>query len=357
MAEMATPWRRSPARPMITVAELLDRVAAVPRGSAHPPAVCDHDPGVSVDALLRREGRAAQGQDRPARLHGGSPAQTRRAAVAVSTFLAAGSVVGVALSNNTATYELGTTAQPVDAPPVGQSAPAPAGGPDQQATVLDTSAGPGALAAGSEPSADWTAVAFPPAVGASTGDPSAGSADTSATSATSGDEASKADAETRGDDDNSGSDDGDGGTRSSASNSRDSDSTPASSTSRDDEVVVADGGSAKPAPATSEALIPGGVAPGDAAPDGAQSGEETAGGAVSVDDPDGEDTAPASGDSTEEGSDPADESGDSTDTGSDTDEAAGASDADSGSSSADEQSKTAEATDGDDGGSAGESAA
>lgn len=346
MAEMATPWRRSPARPTISVAELLDRVAAVPRGTAHAPAVCDHEPGVSVDALLRREGRAAQGQDRSARPHGGAPAQTRRAAVAVSTFLAAGSVVGVALSSSgTAQYELGTTAQPVDAPPVGQGAPAPVGG---QAPVLDTPAAAGALAAGSEPSPDWTAVAFPPAVGSSAGDPAAGSAGApepsapSTASATSGDEASNADADARDDDESGSDDDRDGGTRSSASDSRDSDSPSDRSTSRDDdEVVLAEGGSATPAPAPTDAVIPGGVAAGDADADDAESGAGTGGGAGSVDDADDGDSTPATDDSIDEGPDAADGSG--TDTGSDTDgaAAAGDSDSESGSSTDEEQSGTA----------------
>ena len=62
--------------------------------------------------------------------------------MAVSTLLAAGSVVGVALGSNTTTYtELGNTAQPVDAPPVGQS---PAGEqnlvPGEQPPVLDDAA-------------------------------------------------------------------------------------------------------------------------------------------------------------------------------------------------------------------------
>src|SRR4051794_9977499 len=97
VADMATHWRHSTARPMVTVAELLSRVAAVPRGSACAPAVCEHEPGVSVDALLRREGRPVPAQERPAahplgRLSvppdGGSAGRRLRAAAAVSTFLA-----------------------------------------------------------------------------------------------------------------------------------------------------------------------------------------------------------------------------------------------------------------------------
>ena len=218
MAEMATRWRHSTARPMVTVAELLGRAAAVPRGSACTPAVSDHEPGVSVDALLRREGRATPAQDRPAHPHarrsaipdGGSPGRTRRTAVAASTLLAAGSVVGVSLSSNTTEYaELGNTAQPVDTPPVGQSPPAPAGGqnlvPGQQSPVLGAAASTGGLAAGSGPSADWTAVAFPPTAGSSAADPSAGSAKTPDTAAdaalASGDKRRAADPEPRGDDD------------------------------------------------------------------------------------------------------------------------------------------------------------
>jgi hypothetical protein len=369
VAEMATRWRRSTARSMVTVAELLDRAAAVPRGSACTPAMSERRPAVSVDALLRREGRATQAQDRPAHPHGrrsatpdgGSPGRTRRTAVAASTLLAAGSVIGVALSSNTTEYaELGNTAQPVDAPPVGQSPPTPAGGqnlaPGEQTSVLGAAASTGALTAGSGPSADWTAVAFPPTTGSSADDPSAGSAETSDTTAdaaaASGDEASAADPESRGDDDISGSDDdGNGGTPSSGSGSR-AGSTPASSTPQDDDVVLADGGSADPAPATSEDLIPDGVAPGGAAPDGGESG----GGAVSVDDQDDQDAPPAADDSTEEGPGAVDEAGSSTDTESGTDEATGDSDAESGSSSADEPDGAAEATDGGDG-SAGEPAA
>jgi hypothetical protein len=394
VAEMATRWRRPTARPMVTVAELLARAAAVPRGSACTPVVSDHTPGVSVDALLRREGRATPAKDRPAHPHarrsaipdGGSPGRTRRAAVAASTLLAAGSVVGVSLSSNSTGYaELGNTAQPVNAPPVGQSPPAPAGGqnivPGEQAPVLGATASTGALAAGSGPSADWTAVAFPPTAGSRAADPSVGSAKTSDTTAdaaiASGDKTSAADPEPRGDEDTSGSDDdGNGGTPSSGSRARGSVSTPASSTPPDDDVVLADGGPAEPAPATSEALIPGGAAPDvpapdsttpdsttpdsttpdSGAPDGGESGEESSGGAGSVDDPDDQDTPPAADDSTEQSPDALDESGSSTDTESGTDEGTGGSDAESGSSSSDEPDSAAEASDGGDG-SAGEPAA
>ena len=387
MAEMATRWRRPTARPMVTVAELLARAAAVPRGSACTRVVSDHTPGVSVDALLRREGRATPAKDRPAHPHarrsaipdGGSPGRTRRAAVAASTLLAAGSVVGVSLSSNSTGYaELGNTAQPVNAPPVGQSPPAPAGG---QNIVPGATASTGALAAGSGPSADWTAVAFPPTAGSRAADPSVGSAKTSDTTAdaaiASGDKTSAADPEPRGDEDTSGSDDdGNGGTPSSSSRARGSVSTPASSTPPDDDVVLADGGPAEPAPATSEALIPGGAAPDgptpdsttpdsttpdsttpdSGAPDGGESGEESSGGAGSVDDPDDQDTPPAADDSTEQSPDALDESGSSTDTESGTDKGTGGSDAESGSSSSDEPDSAAEASDGGDG-SAGEPAA
>ena len=389
MAEMATRWRRPTARPMVTVAELLARAAAVPRGSACTRVVSDHTPGVSVDALLRREGRATPAKDRPAHPHarrsaipdGGSPGRTRRAAVAASTLLAAGSVVGVSLSSNSTGYaELGNTAQPVNAPPVGQSPPAPAGGqnivPGEQAPVLGATASTGALAAGSGPSADWTAVAFPPTAGSRAADPSVGSAKTSDTTAdaaiASGDKTSAADPEPRGDEDTSGSDDdGNGGTPSSGSRARGSVSTPASSTPPDDDVVLAEGGPAEPAPATSEALIPGGAAPDgpapdsttpdsttpdSGAPDGGESGEESSGGAGSVDDPDDQDTPPAADDSTEQSPAALDESGSSTDTESGTDEGTGGSDAESGSSSSDEPDSAAEASDGGDG-SAGEPAA
>ena len=379
MADMATRWRRPTARPMVTVAELLDRAAAVSRGSAGTRAVGEHQPGVSVDALLRREGRATQDPDRPAHTHGrrsatpegGSPGLTLGTAVAVSTLLAAGSVVGVALSSNPAEYELDNTAQPVDAPPVGQSPPTPAGGqnlvPGGQTPVLGAAASTAALAAGSGPSADWTAVAFPPAAGASADVPPAGSGGpsdpTANAPAASGDEASAEDPGPRGDDDTSGSDDdGDDGASSSSSDSRGSRSTPASSTPQDDDVVLAEGGSAEPAPATAEGPIPDGAAPEGAAPegaapDGAESGEESGGGAEPVDEPDDQDSgAPAGGDSTEEGPDVVDESGSSTDAESGTDEVAGDSDAESGSSSTDESDGAAEASDGGDG-SAGESAA
>jgi hypothetical protein len=399
VAEMATRWRRPTARPMVTVAELLARAAAVPRGSACTPVVSDHTPGMSVDALLRREGRATPAKDRPAHPHarrsaipdGGSPGRTRRAAMAASTLLAAGSVVGVSLSSNSTGYaELGNTAQPVNAPPVGQSPPAPAGGqnivPGEQAPVLGATASTGALAAGSGPSADWTAVAFPPTAGSRAADPSVGSAKTSDTTAdaaiASGDKTSAADPEPRGDEDTSGSDDdGNGGTPSSGSGARGSVSTPASSTPPDDDVVLAEGGPAEPAPATSEALIPGGAAPDgpapvsttpvsttpdsttpdsttpdSGAPEGGESGEESSGGAGSVDDPDDQDTPPAADDSTEQSPDALDESGSSTDTESGTDEGTGGSDAESGSSSSDEPDSAAEASDGGDG-SAGEPAA
>ena len=376
MAEMATRWRRSAPRPMVTVAELLARAAAGPRGSACTPAVSDHGSGVSVEDLLRREGRATQAKDRSAHPHGrrsatpdgGSPGRTRRTAVAASTLLAAGSVVGVALSsNNTGYAELGNTAQPVNGPPVGQGPPTPAGGqnlvPGEQAPVLGAAASTGALAAGSGPSADWTAVAFPPTAGSSTADPSAGSAEAGA----SGDTASAADPEPRGDDDASGSDDdGDGGTRSSGPRSRVSVSTPASSTPRDGDVVLADGGTAAPAPVTSEALVPDGAAPEDAAPDGAApdgaapdgaaSGDESGGGEVSVDDPDDQDAPPTVDDSTEESPGVVEESSSSTDTGSGTDEVTSDTDAGSDSSSADQPDGAAEASDSGDG-SAEESAA
>jgi hypothetical protein len=377
VAETATHWRHSTARPMVTVAELLGRVAAVPRGSACTPAVCEHEPGMSVDALLRREGRATQAQERPAHPHGrlsatpdgGSPGRRLRTAAAVSTFLAAGSVVGVALSNNTAEYELGNTAQPVDTPPVGQSPPASTGGPNlvpgQQSPVLGAAASTGGLPG---PATDWTSVAFPPTTGSSVSDPSTGSAETPDTAAdaaaASGDEASRADAEPR-DDDSGSNDDGDDGARSSGSDSRDSESTPASSSPQDEDLALADDGSDKPAPASPEAPTPDDVAPDDAAPvdaapDGATpddgvSGEESgSGGAGSTDDPDGQDTSPAVSDSTEDGPDVGDESGDSTDTDSRTDDAAGDSDATTDSSSADEPDE-AEASDGGDG-SAGEAA-
>ena len=366
MAEMATRWRRSAPRPMVTVAELLARAAAGPRGSACTPAVSDHGSGVSVEDLLRREGRATQAKDRSAHPHGrrsatpdgGSPGRTRRTAVAASTLLAAGSVVGVALSsNNTGYAELGNTAQPVNGPPVGEGPPTPAGGqnlvPGEQAPVLGAAASTGALAAGSGPSADWTAVAFPPTAGSSTADPSGGSAEAGA----SGDTASAADPEPRGDDDASGSDDdGDGGTRSSGPRSRVSVSTPASSTPRDGDVVLADGGTAAPAPVTSEALVPDGAAPDGAAPDGAASGDESGGGEVSVDDPDDQDAPPTVDDSTEESPGVVDESSSSTDTGSGTDEVTSDTDAGSDSSSADQPDGAAEASDSGDG-SAEESAA
>jgi hypothetical protein len=377
VAETATHWRHSTARPMVTVAELLGRVAAVPRGSACTPAVCEHEPGMSVDALLRREGRATQAQERPAHPHGrlsatpdgGSPGRRLRTAAAVSTFLAAGSVVGVALSNNTAEYELGNTAQPVDTPPVGQSPPASTGGPNlvpgQQSPVLGAAASTGGLPG---PATDWTSVAFPPTTGSSVSDPSTGSAETPDTAAdaaaASGDEASRADAEPRDDDDSGSNDDGDDGARSSGSDSRDSESTPASSSPQDEDLALADDGSDKPAPASPEAptpddVVPDDAAPVDAAPDGATpddgvSGEESGSGGGSTDDPDGQDTSPAVSDSTEDGPDVGDESGDSTDTDSRTDDAAGDSDATTDSSSADEPDE-AEASDGGDG-SAGEAA-
>ena len=393
MAEMATRWQRSTARPMVTVAQLLDRAAAASRGSTCPPAVSEPEPAVSVDALLRREGRATQAQDGTAHPHrrrspipdGGSPGRARRTAVAASTLLAAGSVVGVALASNTPEYELGNTAQPVNDPPVGQSSSTPTGElalvPGEQAPILGAAASTGAPAAGSGPSADWTAVAFPPTAGPNAGDPTAISAETSDTTvaaAPSSDEASAADPEPRGND-TSASDDDDSGSRSSDSDSRGSASTPASSAPKDDDVVLADGGSARPAPATPEAATPEAAtpeaatpeaatpdagAPDDPAPEGAaaggaaaedgESGEESNGGAT-VDDPNDQDTPPVTDDSTEKAPAAVDESSSSTD--SDSDEASVDSDAKTDSSSADEPDGAAVAPDSGDDGSTDESAA
>ena len=194
VADMATHWRRPTAQPIVTVAELLGRVTAVPRGAACTPAMCQHEPGVSVDALLRREGRRSATPD------GGSPGHTRRAAVAVSTFLAA----GLGRRGRTEQQQHRVRARQHRAAggrPTGRSERAGPGRraeprPGQQAPILDIPASTGALAAGSGPSTDWTAVAFPPTAGSGADDPSAASAETSDTSAdASGDDASKSDAD------------------------------------------------------------------------------------------------------------------------------------------------------------------
>ncbi|OLS97666.1 hypothetical protein BJF90_42490 [Pseudonocardia sp. CNS-004] len=91
---------------MITVADLLSRNAPAPLREGDP----DTD-GISVGALLRREGRAPRAADRPVQPRprqqqapsdddDGRPDRrvlVRRGAIAAGTLLAAGSVVGATL--------------------------------------------------------------------------------------------------------------------------------------------------------------------------------------------------------------------------------------------------------------------
>ncbi len=166
----------------ITVAELVDRNSNLLRGST----VYDRLAAIPVGALLRREGRTPHALDRPvhprrqqvcAADEGGNSGRARRTAVAAGTLLAASSVFGAGPLTDSSGF-VGSSAS--QEPPTGQGLLSEPGteslAPGDRATLVDVVARGDGPAAGSAPSPDWSAVAFPEATGSATGSPAAGDA-------------------------------------------------------------------------------------------------------------------------------------------------------------------------------------
>lgn len=207
---------------VITVADLLSRNAPTPFREVEPDVEPDTD-GISVGALLRREGRAPHGADRPLPSRprqqaaredeGGTDRRVlvRRGAIAAGTLLAAGSVLGAALIT--------------DVTPTANQTPAPGGAEDEgpypgqglldpegpvaappDSVVIDQAAARDPLDPGSAAPSDWVPVAFPGALaGGETGadegtSTDGGGTDNGGSSGSSGDDGSSA-ATTSGDDD------------------------------------------------------------------------------------------------------------------------------------------------------------
>jgi hypothetical protein len=177
---------------VLTVADLLSRNARVP--------VKDDEPetgGISVGALLRREGRAPRAADLPLQprphqeradeeVGAGRRTLVRRGAIAAGTLVAAGSVFGAAMLTDvtpTANQAPGTGGAEDDGSYPGQGLldpDAPVVTPPDS-VVIDQAASTDPLDPGTPAPSDWVPVAFPGAQnGTDGGDP--GSADPSGSS-------------------------------------------------------------------------------------------------------------------------------------------------------------------------------
>lgn len=144
---------------VVTVAELLHRYAPDPTGGP-----------LTVDSLLRREGRApspdaraprerdAAGTDGPRR---GSGAFVRRSAIAAGTLLAAGSVLGAAVLGDAGVTGAADGAGTPGGHPGEGRLDLPSGGDRPIPTVVDNTAQSDPLDAGDAAPSTWTDVAFP----------------------------------------------------------------------------------------------------------------------------------------------------------------------------------------------------
>ena len=169
----------APATEVITVADLLSRNAPVPVQQDVEPDTG----GISVGALLRREGRAPHAADRPLqpRPHQQAPADddeggtdrralVRRGAIAAGTLLAAGSVFGAAMLTEvapTANQAPGAGgAEEGDGPYAGQGLLDPEGpvAAPPDSVVIGQAAASDPLDPGAPAPSDWVPVAFPSAL-------------------------------------------------------------------------------------------------------------------------------------------------------------------------------------------------
>jgi hypothetical protein len=205
----------APATEVITVADLLSRNAPAPVREVEPDTG-----GISVGALLRREGRAPHSADRPLQLRPQQPAPAageggtdrrvlvRRGAIAAGTLLAAGSVLGAALLTDvmpTANQAPAPGGAEDDGPYAGQGLLDPEGpvAAPQDSVVIDQAAARDPLDPGAPAPSDWVPVAFPGALtgeNAGTGNTDGGDPGNGGSSSSSGDDGSPA-ASAAGDDD------------------------------------------------------------------------------------------------------------------------------------------------------------
>ena len=210
----------------VTVADLLSRNAPVPvRNNADDDTVV-----ISVDALLRREGRDPHANRRTAaapRERESADAEerstdrrtaVRRGAIAAGTLLAAGSVVGAAALVDvapTSTVEAqngGDNTQNGSYPGQGLLDGAPEGLLPPGAAVIDPAAVTDPLDPGTAAPTSWVPVAFPSAVaGVPTGTGAAAGDDSSGGSSSDSSSSSGSNGSSSGDNGSSGSSDGDSG--------------------------------------------------------------------------------------------------------------------------------------------------
>jgi hypothetical protein len=202
----------APATEVITVADLLSRHAPVPVQRQEPDTG-----GISVGALLRREGRVPhpdrlqlRPQPEAASGEGGTDRRVmvRRGAIAAGTLLAAGSVLGAAMLADvtpTANQTPATGGGDDGGPYSGQGLLDPeaplAAAPDS--VVIDQAAARDPLDPGAPPPSDWVPVAFPGALpdeNSGTGAADGGDTGNGGSSGTSGDDSSRV-AAAAGDDD------------------------------------------------------------------------------------------------------------------------------------------------------------
>lgn len=166
----------APATEVITVADLLSRNAPVPVQRAEPDTG-----GITVGALLQREGRSPHG-DRPFKVRpdrseptdtgagAGRSALVRRGAIAAGTLLAAGSVLGAAILTDvtpTATQTPGTGGAEDDGPYPGQGLldqEDPAAALPDTVAIDQAAARDPLLDPGTPAPSDWIPVAFPSAI-------------------------------------------------------------------------------------------------------------------------------------------------------------------------------------------------
>lgn len=170
MTQMATRAGSSTAPTgVVTVADLLTRYAPDPMLEADPPTV-----PVSVDSLLRREGRAPHTPDRPVAARArpaavpddedderrrGPGALVRRGAIAAGTLLAAGSVFGATVVMDASST--GAAPQATGGYAGEGRLDLPANPDGTVPTVVDTAAQADRLDAGDAPPMSWLDVAFP----------------------------------------------------------------------------------------------------------------------------------------------------------------------------------------------------
>jgi hypothetical protein len=213
----------APATEVITVADLLSRNAPAPVREVE---VEPDTGGISVGALLRREGRAPHtphSADRPLQLRPQQPAATggdggtdrrvlvRRGAIAAGTLLAAGSVLGAAMLTEvgpTASQTPATGGPEDDGPYAGQGLLDPEGpaATPPDSVVIDQAAARDPLDPGAPAPSDWVPVAFPGALAgenSGTGATDGGDPGNGGSSSSSGDDGSPAAAAAGDDDDES----------------------------------------------------------------------------------------------------------------------------------------------------------